>query len=60
MISTQKGPGDYRNNIPLKELLDSLDEHHIDYARSDSKEADVSGRFQVGEDAKWIDIEVPC
>lgn len=60
MISTQEGSGNYRNNIPLKELLDALDEHHIDYARSDSEEAELSDRFQVGEAAKWIDIEVPC
>lgn len=58
MISTQEGPGNYRNNIPLKELLDALDEHRIDYARSDSEEAELSDRFQVGEASKWINIEV--
>lgn len=49
MISTQEGTGKYRNNIPLKELLDALDEHRIDYARSDNEEAEPSDRIQVGE-----------
>lgn len=60
MISTKQGPGQYRNNIPLKELLDALSEHEIDYARSDRPGDGLPEGFASGPAAKWIDTLVPC
>jgi beta-lactamase superfamily II metal-dependent hydrolase len=60
MISTQKGPGKYRNNIPLTELLDALKARDIHYARSDEKDVDLPQGFNRGDGVKWIDLELPC
>ena len=60
MISTQQGPGNYRNNIPLTELLDALHEHEIEYVRSDKTEQELPEGFLKHQTAMWIDVELPC
>jgi beta-lactamase superfamily II metal-dependent hydrolase len=59
MISTQKGPGNYRNNIPLDDLLTALSKHEIHYVRSDNAGGQLPRGFEKEQDAKWIDLEVP-
>jgi hypothetical protein len=58
MVSTQEGPGNYRNNIPLEELLTALGDHDISYARSDMGEAELPDGFVAEAQAKWIDLEI--
>jgi beta-lactamase superfamily II metal-dependent hydrolase len=60
MISTQQGPGRYRNNIPLSELLDALKVRNINYARSDVATGKLPAPFRRGNGAKWIDVKLPC
>jgi beta-lactamase superfamily II metal-dependent hydrolase len=60
MISTQQGPGKYRNNIPLDGLLAELAAHHIPYVRSDRAGEPLPEGFERGKDAKWVDLELPC
>jgi beta-lactamase superfamily II metal-dependent hydrolase len=61
MISTQEGEGNYRNNIPLRELLSALEERDIQYARSDHEEdTSLPEGFEISEGMKWIDLELPC
>lgn len=61
MISTQQGPGNYRNNIPLTDLLDALKARDIRYVRSDEKEnVQLPQGFNRGGGVKWIDLELPC
>ena len=60
MISTQQGPGRYRNNIPLAELLDALKVRNINYARSDDAAGKLPAPFHRGNGAKWIDVNLPC
>ena len=60
MISTQKGPGTYRNNIPLQDLLDALTANEIRYVRSDLANTALPKGFTKGKDAKWVDLKVPC
>ncbi|HKQ26244.1 MAG TPA: MBL fold metallo-hydrolase [Burkholderiales bacterium] len=60
MISTQQGPGNYRNNIPLEELMAALEEHEIRYARSDRGNAQLAKGFKKGTSGKWIDLDLPC
>jgi beta-lactamase superfamily II metal-dependent hydrolase len=60
MISTQKGAGTYRNNIPLGDLLTALEDHEINYVRSDLKDIDLPDGFEQEVAAKWIDLELPC
>jgi hypothetical protein len=59
MISTQQGPGNYRNNIPLVDLLTALSNHEIHYVRSDRAVGQLPKGFVKGQDAKWIDLDVP-
>ena len=60
MISTQKGEGRYRNGIPLTALLDALEQHGIQYVRSDQGSAKLPENFKRGDGVKWIDLELPC
>jgi beta-lactamase superfamily II metal-dependent hydrolase len=48
MISTQEGEGNYRNNIPLHDLLDALTAHDIRFMRSDKPKAKFTGGFSKG------------
>jgi beta-lactamase superfamily II metal-dependent hydrolase len=59
MISTQQGPGSYRNNIPLVDLLTALSNHEINYVRSDRADSEFPDGFERGQEGKWIDLEVP-
>jgi hypothetical protein len=60
MISTQEGKGNYRNNIPLKGLLDALKGRDIRYVRSDGKGTKLPEGFEEGEGLKWVDLNLPC
>ncbi|EHB53327.1 beta-lactamase domain protein [Mycolicibacterium rhodesiae JS60] len=60
MVSTQEGPGKYRNNIPLEDLLTALAEHDISYARSDKGGEALPDGFEIGAEAKWIDLQITC
>jgi beta-lactamase superfamily II metal-dependent hydrolase len=60
MISTQQGQGTYRHNIPLTRLLTALDDHQIRYVRSDRMDGALPAGFKKGEDAKWVDLVLPC
>lgn len=60
MISTQQGKGNYRNNIPLQDLIDALTGHDIHHVRSDRASAELPEGFAIGEDEKWIDLTLPC
>jgi beta-lactamase superfamily II metal-dependent hydrolase len=60
MISTQEGPGNYRNGIPLPKLLDTMKERQIPFVRSD-KTADASrGIFRADSMDRWVDCVIPC
>jgi len=48
MVSTQQGPGKYRNNIPLADLMEALKEHDIHYARSDQGDGQPPKGFNKG------------
>jgi beta-lactamase superfamily II metal-dependent hydrolase len=60
MVSTQQGDGNYRNNIPLDDLLGALDEHDIAYARSDHGDEDLPDGFVANDQDTWIDLEINC
>ena len=60
MISTQQGPGKYRNNIPLPELLAALEGHEIEFVRSDRARGPLPEGFSKGTAAKWVDLELSC
>ena len=60
MISTQEGEGNYRNNIPLEDLITALGEHDIHYVRSDRGTAELPKGFKEGEGRKWIDLVLSC
>ena len=60
MISTQEGPGNYRNGIPLPKLLDTMKERQMPFVRSD-KTADASrGMFTRDSGDRWVDCVIPC
>ena len=58
MISTQEGPGNYRNNIPLKDLLTAMTDHGIHYVRSDRTKEKLPKGFHKA--TRWIDLQLPC
>jgi beta-lactamase superfamily II metal-dependent hydrolase len=60
MISTQQGPGNYRNNIPLQELMTALEENQINYVRSDRAGAPLPPGFEQEATQRWIDLTVLC
>lgn len=60
VISTQQGPGKYRNGIPLDDLLDEMGLRHMPVARSDKPPAASEGIFTPDEDGRWIDCSIPC
>ncbi|MBL8719446.1 MAG: MBL fold metallo-hydrolase [Myxococcales bacterium] len=59
MVSTQEGDGNYRNNIPLPDLLSALEAHGVHAVRSDRDDPLPRG-FVADEDQLWIDLELPC
>jgi len=60
VISTQEGPGKYRNGIPLDKLLDELKARAMPFARSDESLAKLGKLFAAGPGGKWIDCAIPC
>jgi beta-lactamase superfamily II metal-dependent hydrolase len=60
MVSTQQGEGNYRNNIPLDDLLDAFATRDIRYVRSDRASGQLPKGFKRGQGAKWVDLELPC
>lgn len=60
VISTQAGPGKYRNGIPLDDLLDEMNERHMAFARSDNPQAAKNDTFTPEKDGRWIDCTIPC
>jgi beta-lactamase superfamily II metal-dependent hydrolase len=60
VISTQEGPGNFRNGIPLQDLLDRMTAHNMPFARSDKPPATTQGKFSPGPGGHWIDCSIPC
>lgn len=61
MMSTQAGPGSYRNNISRPELLALVEERHMPCARSDAGVVgEADGPFAVDAQDRWIDCSIPC
>jgi beta-lactamase superfamily II metal-dependent hydrolase len=57
LISTQEGPGKYRNGIPLDDLINELNIKHIHFARSDRPQDGADG-FTAS--TRWTDCKVAC
>jgi beta-lactamase superfamily II metal-dependent hydrolase len=60
VISTQEGPGTYRNGIPLGDLITQMTARHMDFVRSDAPPAANQGIFTPATHGKWIDGSIPC
>jgi beta-lactamase superfamily II metal-dependent hydrolase len=60
VISTQEGPGSYRNGIPLQNLLTEMNSRHMTFVRSDQPPTAAQGLFTPGEGGHWIDCTIPC
>lgn len=60
VISTQQGPGKYRNGIPLEGLLTEMNLRHMHFARSDRTPAAADDIFTPDKDGHWIDCAIPC
>ena len=60
VISTQQGPGKYRNGIPLQDLLTEMASRHMTFVRSDQPPPAAQGVFTPGKDGHWIDCAIPC
>ncbi|MDB6104579.1 MAG: ComEC family competence protein [Gammaproteobacteria bacterium] len=60
MISTQEGPGNYRHNIPLQDLLTALQAREIQYVRSDRDEEPLPEGFERMADQRWTDLTLVC
>ena len=60
VISTQEGPGKYRNGIPLDRLLDTMTARSMPYVRSDKPPAARQGTFTPDPEGRWIDCSIPC
>ena len=60
VISTQEGPGKYRNGIPLEHLLTEMGLRHMQFVRSDMPPAAAQGIFTPEKDGRWIDCAIPC
>ncbi len=60
MLPTQEGPGKYRNNIPLKDLLDALELRGITCIRSDRGDEDLPEGFEGDDTRTWTELKVRC
>lgn len=60
VISTQKGPGNFRNNIPFQPLLKALEARHLRHVRTDEGVKPVKGLFKQDPEKRWIDCTIPC
>jgi beta-lactamase superfamily II metal-dependent hydrolase len=59
IISTQEGPGKYRNGIPLQSLLDAMTTRKMSFARSDKPPKTKNGIFKPEPNYRWIDCLIP-
>jgi beta-lactamase superfamily II metal-dependent hydrolase len=60
MLSTQKGPGTYRNDIPLDALLKALGKHGVRVVRSDEKGKRLPAGFKREAAGRWVDLTLTC
>ncbi|MBI2698279.1 MAG: MBL fold metallo-hydrolase [Mycobacterium sp.] len=60
VISTQEGPGNYRNGIPLPRLLTRLDARRMPYARSDDPPKRSGSLFKPDPQGRWVDCLIAC
>ena len=60
MISTQQGAGNYRNNIPLSDLITALKDREHRCVRSDRPNQALPAGFRKGTGGHWIDLELAC
>lgn len=60
MMSTQEGPGRYRNHIPLRELLDLFTSRDVVLARSDRSGDASETAFTADDRGRWIDCRLRC
>ena len=60
VISTQEGRGNYRNGIPLDELLSAMTDRGMPFVRSDKPPMKRKGIFTPGEGQRWVDCAIPC
>lgn len=60
LMPTQEGPGKYRSNIPLKDLLDALKLRGITCIRSDRGDEDLPDGFEGDDTRTWTDLEIRC
>jgi beta-lactamase superfamily II metal-dependent hydrolase len=60
VVSTQEGPGTYRNGIPLKKLLSVMTTRKMPYMRSDKPGKSEAGVWAVDSKGRWIDCVIPC
>lgn len=60
VISTQEGPGRYRNGIPLGRLLDTMTARKMPFARTDKPPEESDGIFRPDPGGRWIDCSIPC
>lgn len=58
-ISTQAGPGNYRNGIPLQKLLDTMDARKMPFVRSDQMKS-RQGIFSADAKSRWVDCVISC
>lgn len=60
VISTQAGPGKYRNGIPLETLLERMDVRKMPYVRSDKPPIESNSIFTPDPEGRWVDCFIPC
>jgi len=59
MVSTQEGPGNFRNDIPLPDLLTALEAEDADVVRSDKFPSTLPTGFTKDPQKRWIDLLIP-
>jgi beta-lactamase superfamily II metal-dependent hydrolase len=60
VVSTQEGPGSYRNGIPLQKLLETMDSRKMPFVRSDKMSECIKGIFAPDANSRWVDCFIPC
>lgn len=59
-LPTQEGPGKYRRNIPLRDLLGALELRGITCIRSDRGDEELPDGFAGDDTRTWTELEVRC
>jgi beta-lactamase superfamily II metal-dependent hydrolase len=59
MVSTQEGGGNFRNDIPLRDLLTGLKDNGVVVVRSDKPPATLPKGFTKDAQKRWIDLQIP-